>query len=623
VRHDFVDSAVVDSIFHAQSNDRSVSGAGRSDAPRPSIPHAMSGPYEDEIMRLRLLSAAHPNVRILTHLAEAYRKAGDLVRAREAAERGIARHSEYPSARIVLGRVLWEMGDAAGAEREFRRVLELDPENRIAREWLSQIPSRRTPDPERVGDPGRSSASGNGKGRTTAAAPTPAPQRNVVARYREPDGRSGPTPPSPPAQPSSIGAYFDALLDFRAARPGATPRAAAPAPTPGPAPDAAPHETLHETLHETPHETPADAPSGDAAATGTSIDVVALTDRLIGLLEHPDPYRRGEASLTRLIAVAIGRECGMTARELDELALAALLRDLGRLALARHGGAPGDRAEAEAGAEASDAGRPNEHHVDLALRLLDGIELPEGVRAAIRHHRERWDGRGYPDRLSGHAIPRAARILAVAESLVSKLSPRPNRPARRLVEAIAEIDAEAGRRYDPEVVDALIRTLPRGLRQRAVGFALRHHIIVVDGDHPRALALAARLGSHGFMVETAADPQDARALMRRLPADALVVASDLPRDAALEVIDATRADAAGADVAIVAIHANTVQRRIQLLERGADVCFASDVAFDEMRAALGALLRRHAPATENPGRAPERVRWSPAPARPARSDAPR
>src|SRR5690606_14434938 len=97
----------------------------------------MSGPYEDEIMRLRLLSAAHPNVRILTHLAEAYRQAGDLERAREAAERGIARHAEYPGAYVVLGRVLWEMGERADAEQAFRRVLELDPENRVAREWLS------------------------------------------------------------------------------------------------------------------------------------------------------------------------------------------------------------------------------------------------------------------------------------------------------------------------------------------------------------------------------------------------------------------------------------------------------------------------------------------------------
>ncbi|HEX7050929.1 MAG TPA: tetratricopeptide repeat protein, partial [Longimicrobiales bacterium] len=63
-------------------------------------------PPGEEITRLELLHATHPDGRIFTHLAEAYRKAGDLERARETIERGLERHGSYPSAHVVHGRVL-------------------------------------------------------------------------------------------------------------------------------------------------------------------------------------------------------------------------------------------------------------------------------------------------------------------------------------------------------------------------------------------------------------------------------------------------------------------------------------------------------------------------------------
>lgn len=522
----------------------------------------MSGPYEDEIMRLRLLSAAHPNVRILTHLAEAYRKAGDLERAREAAERGIARHAEYPGAYVVLGRVLWEMGERADAEQAFRRVLELDPENRVAREWLSHVETRGAPKPGAAATmpPLSTPAGDNGNGRydRPAGPATGSARRSVVAGYQEAATSAPPAPPPPEAR-RPVRAYLSELLAYR---PTHTPTAAASRPAEG------------------------------------DTNIVALTDLLIGLLEYRDPLHRGGSSLTRLIAVAIGRELGMDARQLDDLALAALLRDLGRLAL-------GWRLVEEAQAEPDEEARRRiEGHVELALKLLEGIALPPGVRAAIRHHHERWDGAGYPDRLSGEAIPLAARVLAVADSLSAMISPRPYRPPRRLAAAIAEIQAQAGTNYDPDVVGALIRTLPYGLRRRALEFGLRHHVIVVDADRSRALAIAARLGSHGFLAQAAANPDDARERMRRFPADAVLLAADLPGDATVTFLDALRAEPGGADVAVVAIHADTVARRIELLERGADVCFASTVAFEELRAGLAALLKRHAPAIERGGREP-------------------
>jgi tetratricopeptide (TPR) repeat protein len=92
----------------------------------------MTGSHRDEIAKLEALYSANPEGRIFTHLAEAYRKAGDLARARETIERGLERHGDYSSAHVVRGRILIDQGERGEAERAFQRVLALDPENRIA-----------------------------------------------------------------------------------------------------------------------------------------------------------------------------------------------------------------------------------------------------------------------------------------------------------------------------------------------------------------------------------------------------------------------------------------------------------------------------------------------------------
>lgn len=92
-----------------------------------------------EIAKLENLYAEHPEGRIFTHLAEAYRKAGELDRAHEVLVEGIGRHPEYSSAHVVLGRVLVDQGRMGEADREFRRVLDLDAQNLVALGALGDI----------------------------------------------------------------------------------------------------------------------------------------------------------------------------------------------------------------------------------------------------------------------------------------------------------------------------------------------------------------------------------------------------------------------------------------------------------------------------------------------------
>lgn len=99
----------------------------------------MAESRRDEIAKLEALFSENPEGRVFTHLAEAYRRAGEPERAREILERGIGRHPEYASAHVVLGRVLVDLGRTEEADRSFRRVLELDPQNLVAVRALADL----------------------------------------------------------------------------------------------------------------------------------------------------------------------------------------------------------------------------------------------------------------------------------------------------------------------------------------------------------------------------------------------------------------------------------------------------------------------------------------------------
>jgi ribonuclease P protein subunit RPR2 len=96
-----------------------------------------------------------------------------------------------------------------------------------------------------------------------------------------------------------------------------------------------------------------------------------------------------------------------------------------------------------------------ETHTVLGEQMLSGVELLNGAGLGIvRSHHERWDGRGYPDRLGGREIPLGARVFAVADTLDAMTSDRPYRAALGWDDAVAEIRAQSGSQFDPAVVDA-------------------------------------------------------------------------------------------------------------------------------------------------------------------------
>ena len=117
-------------------------------------------------------------------------------------------------------------------------------------------------------------------------------------------------------------------------------------------------------------------------------------------------------------------------------------------------------------------------HPEYGARIVAGIPFLEDVSQIVRHHHERWDGAGYPDRLAGEDIPVGARIFAVADSFDAMTSDRPYRRAMSIEAACAEIARCRGTQFDPVVADAFVRIPQQRLARIAENAPHRHPIAV-------------------------------------------------------------------------------------------------------------------------------------------------
>jgi putative nucleotidyltransferase with HDIG domain len=152
----------------------------------------------------------------------------------------------------------------------------------------------------------------------------------------------------------------------------------------------------------------------------------------------------------RDLALSIGRELGLSQPELDLLGHAALFHDIGKLAIP-------DSILLKPESLTSDEWLIMQRHSAEGARIIDRLGFLEDAVPAIRHHHERWDGAGYPDRLAGEDIPLGARIIHVADALDSMLTTRVYRPALTLDDSMRELRTLAGRQFCPRCIDAVER----------------------------------------------------------------------------------------------------------------------------------------------------------------------
>jgi two-component system cell cycle response regulator len=145
-------------------------------------------------------------------------------------------------------------------------------------------------------------------------------------------------------------------------------------------------------------------------------------------------------------------EMGLDTSEAHEVGLAGRLYDIGKIAVP-------DAILSKPGPLTDEESRVVRKHTVVGAMVISRIPALRALAPQVRAHHERWDGSGYPDGLAGEKIPLIARILAVADAYLAMTSDRPYRPAMPVDEALAEMDRESGRQFDPTIVDALKRVL--------------------------------------------------------------------------------------------------------------------------------------------------------------------
>jgi diguanylate cyclase (GGDEF)-like protein/putative nucleotidyltransferase with HDIG domain len=152
----------------------------------------------------------------------------------------------------------------------------------------------------------------------------------------------------------------------------------------------------------------------------------------------------------QVYAVEIGKELGVSEMELEAIRAAALLHDIGKLAVPEH-------ILSKPGKLSPEEFEKLKIHPVVGAEILAQVEFPYPVVPIVRSHHEKWDGSGYPDGLRGEEIPIGARILTAVDCLDALASDRPYRKALELSEAMQSVSAEVGRSFDPRVIEVLER----------------------------------------------------------------------------------------------------------------------------------------------------------------------
>jgi putative nucleotidyltransferase with HDIG domain len=177
-------------------------------------------------------------------------------------------------------------------------------------------------------------------------------------------------------------------------------------------------------------------------------------ETLNAAVEARDPYTAGHSQRVRRVALAIGRELGLSTTQLGTLATAALFHDVGKI------GIP-DSILTKAGTlEPSEAAVMREH-VERGAEIVAKVRSFEGAVAAIKYHHERWDGLGYPEGLSGEDIPLEAAIVGLADAWDAMTTHRPYAYGLPMGEALLQVRGGRGKQFSPVVVDAFLAIAKR------------------------------------------------------------------------------------------------------------------------------------------------------------------
>lgn len=196
--------------------------------------------------------------------------------------------------------------------------------------------------------------------------------------------------------------------------------------------------------------------NGEIMAASQSIrqlnDELFMT--LAKIIDARDPYAAGHAGKVADYALMLARELNLSPEQQNQVHQAGLLHDIGKLGIPEEILNKPDKLTPEEYAQIKT-------HAQLGAEFLETCQGLRHLSIYVRHHHERWDGRGYPDSLAAEQIPLISRILNVCDSVEAMASDRPYHRGLSPERVIAEVQRQAGRQFDPVLVAAFVRMVER------------------------------------------------------------------------------------------------------------------------------------------------------------------
>jgi HD-GYP domain-containing protein (c-di-GMP phosphodiesterase class II) len=167
-----------------------------------------------------------------------------------------------------------------------------------------------------------------------------------------------------------------------------------------------------------------------------------------------DGYTHQHSARVAQYGAVLAREMGMSEEEVDQLRTAGILHDVGKVGVA-------DAVLLKPARLTEDEFLEMQRHSTLGRDIVAGAGMPEIAEWVLYLH-ERWDGRGYPDKLAGEDIPLASRVLAVADAFEAMTSSRLYRRGMAVEKALIEIEQSAGQQFDPTVAQRMVELVRSG-----------------------------------------------------------------------------------------------------------------------------------------------------------------
>jgi diguanylate cyclase (GGDEF)-like protein/putative nucleotidyltransferase with HDIG domain len=190
---------------------------------------------------------------------------------------------------------------------------------------------------------------------------------------------------------------------------------------------------------------------GSRTASPTAAQMKSLLNSMAALVfavEAKGPYMRGHAQAVSRLAARIATQLGLSPAEVEEIRLAGLFHDIGKLHVPESVCNKPDLLTAE-------EFEIMKTHAASGAKMLEHLNS-KAIESIVLHHHERYDGKGFPDGLAGESIPLGARIVAVAECFHNMISDLPYKSARTFEDTLAELRRCSGTQFDPKVLMAFL-----------------------------------------------------------------------------------------------------------------------------------------------------------------------